>query len=378
MLENYIYDFDTSNSNEEMDNIALYGTKEAPDVISHAPKFGHINVEHYRCLDAFYKDQYVTQKEKPNYSEPVPKQPIIVLPNHFQTKNTPRQIIEEIFKLIDKNQHIDYIFMNDNWRIQGAYSNRSKYFEFHINIYKIGDSNIFIVEMQRMTGDRFSFHNLFGKVRNVIINIQESVLESSEIPTLIEDTSQVTIPSDFDDSILTKEEKKEALRRIIQLTPDQNEKSKLEVCRIMCDLSGDAEIRNLMYTTGCLDILFELFRSGIVQKPICKMMIHQTIIALADFSECEECQESIIKSGHLPDIMMLGIDGPYTEIAMRRDSARIFANIAEKKSHIILEYVSRDEIINWLASVENMVDTRLKQQTDRASEYMKKALEKKK
>jgi hypothetical protein len=70
----------------------------------------------------------------------------------------------------------------------------------------------------------------------------------------------------------------------------------------------------------------------------------------------------------------LGVDGPYTTAAMRRDSARILANVASRKADVILQNVTRERVIAWIAAVEGLEDMRLKQHSERACEHVKKAM----
>ena len=148
--------------------------------------------------------------------------------------------------------------------------------------------------------------------------------------------------------------------------------------RILCDLAGQVETRHLMSAAGCVQALVTLFNGDVFMDGKDNdqnfLTRQHSVVALADLSECQECQEDIITSGIIPHLVDLVVDGPYYSAGMRRDCARILANIAERKPEQIIIDVGRGRIESWFDTVDKLADARLKPSAERACNLLRDAI----
>ena len=256
------------------------------------------------------------------------------------------------------------------------YLKGSLFCDLKIRIYYDGKS-AHVVEAQRMQGDAFAFYYLYRDIRSLFVPPENDTcywaaperLKDLTAASIIEgqglDVSASVSPDLSDSSQLTEEEIMAALKSVVLMTKDIYEAGRLEACRILCDLAYQVEIRHHMRDAGCINALADLFKiSG-------EMIRQHVVAALADLSECQECQEAIIDSGMLPLLVDLAVDGPYFTGGMRRDSARALANIAERRPERVLDCVGREKLSRWFTTVDSLEDQRLKHIAARACDCVK-------
>jgi hypothetical protein len=68
----------------------------------------------------------------------------------------------------------------------------------------------------------------------------------------------------------------------------------------------------------------------------------------------------------LTSLLKLVSDGPYYSAELRRESARVLANISERNSSQILSAVDNDSMRSWINSVDDIKDERLRTHANRA------------
>ena len=64
----------------------------------------------------------------------------------------------------------------------------------------------------------------------------------------------------------------------------------------------------------------------------------------------------IIDAGVLPKLLSLAANGPYQSACMRRESARLLANMSERLAVRIREVLGEQSIQSWMTSVGNLRD----------------------
>jgi hypothetical protein len=93
---------------------------------------------------------------------------------------------------------------------------------------------------------------------------------------------------------------------------------------------------------------------------------HNVILAMANISDSLAGQAAIIESGALPSIFNLAANGSYVTVEMRRECARIIANVTTKFAVKVAASVSPDDLQSWLVSVDHLEDDKLKMHAERA------------
>merc|ERR1712022_1752 len=87
----------------------------------------------------------------------------------------------------------------------------------------------------------------------------------------------------------------------LSMMQDPNEQSQLESCKILCDLSEENEIRKQMIDNGCVESLVK-----VMSKSDKERLVHQhSVFALAQLSECHDCDQALVACGAIPLLMSL-------------------------------------------------------------------------
>lgn len=93
--------------------------------------------------------------------------------------------------------------------------------------------------------------------------------------------------------------------------------------------------------------------------------ITQFLIAIFAFF-----QGAMIDAGVLPALLTLATDGPYNTAEVSRESARILANLSSRMAARVIEVLGPRVAKNWMATVDCLVDERLKLHACRAKGYL--------
>lgn len=78
----------------------------------------------------------------------------------------------------------------------------------------------------------------------------------------------------------------------------------------------------------------------------------------------------MIDAGVLPALLTLATDGPYHTAEVSRESARILANLSSRMAARVVDALGPQATANWMASVDNLLDDRLKLHACRAKESL--------
>jgi hypothetical protein len=136
--------------------------------------------------------------------------------------------------------------------------------------------------------------------------------------------------------------------------------SKLEAARILSDMAEDTMMRQPMAAAGCITTLAQLLST---KKPI---ILEQAVLTLAQLSECRVCAEAIVQENILPKLMSLTRNGSYATAKMRRESARIIANLADQFASEMVTAIGKEAVQHWMRSIPDLQDRRLKDRCMRA------------
>ena len=168
--------------------------------------------------------------------------------------------------------------------------------------------------------------------------------------------------------LLSDEEAIASLHPILEMATSGMIEQQLEAARIFCDLSQDAcAMQHHMCDSGCVQALVK----NLLMCDRCEWTKHHAVFALANLSQTQGCQEAMIDAGILPILLQLVKDGPYNTAEMRRESARILANLSARLASRIVTVVGARTLSGFLDKVDKFQDERLKLHACRAKESLK-------
>ncbi len=167
--------------------------------------------------------------------------------------------------------------------------------------------------------------------------------------------------------LLTADVAVEALLPILHMAKSGLLEPQLEAARLFCDLSLHDAMQQHMCDSGCVQALVE----NLLPCVICEWTRQHAVFALANLSEAQGCQEAMIDAGILPVILNLVKDGNYKTIEMRRECARILANLSARLASRIVSVVGPRTLSLWLEKVDLFRDERLRLHAIRAKESLK-------
>jgi hypothetical protein len=166
--------------------------------------------------------------------------------------------------------------------------------------------------------------------------------------------------------LLSDEEVTSCLQPILQMAKSGKVEAQLQASRMLCDLSMRDDIQQQLCDSGCLVVLVQV----LLPSTICEQISHHALLALANLSEAQSCQGAMIDAGVLPALLTLATDGPYNTAEISRESARILANLSSRMAARVIEVLGPRVAKNWMATVDCLVDERLKLHASRAKGYL--------
>lgn len=231
------------------------------------------------------------------------------------------------------------------------------------------DTESYIIEFNRLSGDHAPFRTAFNKLkRNLFAPIMED-------PSLVQDmhpgamhdslsTSMSTSVPFFD--MLAEEEAHEALEPILNMAKEGKIESMIEAARIFCDLSLDDNLQQYLCEPDAMSVLLRL--AGADAPELARQY---TFMALANLSMHHgHCQERIIDAGALPTILPLVSNGTYENAEMRREGARLLANLSGGLATRVVSELGHQTVSSWLDTVEELADERVKLHAMQAREQL--------
>ena len=119
-----------------------------------------------------------------NYDPVAPRIPFTMLPNHFFSNRSLKEIVDSISQLLKvHSRNVDFGFVLHECAFHGLFEGIVTYTDFHIRIYQNPQGG-FIIEIQKLDYETKSFHLIY------IIN---------EIKTLLSSTVDIPLMGDNDD-----------------------------------------------------------------------------------------------------------------------------------------------------------------------------------
>jgi hypothetical protein len=218
------------------------------------------------------------------------------------------------------------------------------------------------------------FRSVFGDLKKVLMSMSSS--RDATPPRLSTDFYSMTMPlNSLDDMLLpsrqlTDQDTSDALKPIVDMARSTQVDAKIEAARIMCDVSMRPEMHRVMCDTGCVAALVDLM---IVEHEWCNQ---HAICALANVSISRPCQDVLVGTpAFFPALLRLVRDGPHSSVEMRRECARMLANLCAGFGPRIVNAVGFDMAATWMDSVKSIRDDRLKLHAERAKAFLMPALQ---
>jgi len=281
----------------------------------------------------------------------VPLKPDFLLPHNFLAIDKYPLSLDEIKLRLDSVlcervdascQYVDSEYMWNVLFLKASSSHKAQ-----IRIYQDSDE-LFLVEAQRLSGSSQSFNAMYREIKNVITgsyNVELGVTPVFPVPEV---------------SPLSEGEMSLSLAPIVSMATDQFMECQLEAGKILCDLSQNEGIHGALREAGCIGALVGLVSSDM------ECIRDHAVLALANLSSSQCCQEAIINAGVLPVLLSLVKNGPYSSAVSGRESARLLANLSDCLANRVVTALGEKAVLEWMQSVDGLSDMFLRQQAIRA------------
>jgi hypothetical protein len=298
---------------------------------------------------------------KPTCPITVPVEPFYIAPaTHFLTSLNIGDIKARVETELKGMLGVSYEFFADKSRWEGVYLVGSSRCKFEFNVYK-RSSGGFVVEGNRLNGDSMAFVTIYQAIRNRFVTTPEDVepLPMLPIPDSLKDVSA----SDMD----------EGINGVLSMAYSGKCEAQLGASQILCDIFNRGDSTHLISKYAeCLTALVDLVN---VDFQSCNQ---HAICALAHLSSSHECQEMLIKdTAFLQTLLPLcSADDNYNSMEMRRECARLLANISSCKGNEgaqeVVSNAGLQHVQSFLRSVDNLKDEKLRVHAERARDSLSK------
>jgi hypothetical protein len=165
----------------------------------------------------------------------------------------------------------------------------------------------------------------------------------------------------------TESEIKANVSRVVSMCRDKTVEAAEAAVWLLHDMSMHNALLQNLCTADVMDFLLSVLAEEYEMFDNAK---HGAVMTLGNISESIVGQAALVDAGVISPIMKLACNGPYSNIDMRRESARILANVASKLASKVTGAVSAAELDSWLSSVDDLEDDRLRMHAERAKEMM--------
>jgi len=146
--------------------------------------------------------------------------------------------------------------------------------------------------------------------------------------------------------------------------------AQVSAAQILCNLCNDQTKHTTLLQSGCVPALVRLMN---VEFQSCNQ---HAICALTHLSSSRNCQEVLMRDrSFLQTLLPLCSDGNYNSIEMRRECARLLANLSCGGAREVVRSAGEQRVEAWLQSVEGLKDERLRVHADRAKGFLSDCIE---
>jgi len=290
----------------------------------------------------------------------VPELPTILMASHFTSSLPINELVARVEEVFGDKAEISYEFIRSTCTWNAVLLRSSSYCKFSVNIYR--ESASFVIEVVRMTGDGLMFQSFYRDIKNGLTNPYIGCGGGMEVMPLVLPLQSIEPLSDID--------MMNALEPIVAMAQEPFIESQLEASRMLCDLSQQEGLQHVLRESKCIDVLVKLLDSN-----DCEWTQQHAVLGLANLSASQCCQEAIIDAGVLPALLKFAADGPYTSAAMRRESARLLANLSDRLAARVVSVLGKQAVHQWMDSVDKLGDATLRVHAVRARNSLSTVIE---
>lgn len=363
-VEEYAFqeaDLDTKYRSVQAVNPTVYSAYSSPSLNSMDPP---------RLSKGFATNNQYWTKAPPSIvvksrdSVSVPDQPFYVAPTSFDIIQSIDDIVCAIDRKLSDVLEISFNFLHKKCRWECVYLCGSTRSKFEFSVYKNGEEGSYIVEGNRVCGESFPFTTMYRSIREKLLN------DESSSPTSVTNFQSVPLPESFCE--LSSSEIADAMCPIIDMACNGTSDSQVVAAQVLCDLSLQQNMLETLCGEKCVTSLMNLMH---VDFGFCSQ---HAICALANISSSRSCHDILLRDERfLRCALDLCSNGGYESAEMRRESARMLANICSS-SHSsaakLLQRVGERDVSVWLNSVDGLKDDRLLLHAKRAKKALKPCL----
>ena len=194
--------------------------------------------------------------------------------------------------------------------------------------------------------------------RNIRMKFTE---EKPSSPTSVMNFQFIPLPETVLE--LTSSEVADAVVPILAMAASGKCESQVNAAQIFCDLSLQQNMSEVLCQSECVNALVSLCR---VEFNYCNQ---HAVCALANLSSSRSCQDVLLQDmTFLQQLLQLCCNGTYNTAEMRRECARLLANLCSAKVSAMkfLEGVGAVKLTQWMDSVAELQDERLRLHAERA------------
>ena len=292
----------------------------------------------------------------------VPDLPFDIGITHFETKCHIDTVVTFIDHELKSILEVSYEFYHEKCRWECVYLCGASRCKFEFNVFKNG-SGSYIVEGNRLFGEGFPFSGVFRTIKSKFTGepckSPKSVVNFQCTP--LSDSAMELSDSEINDAIIP----------VLAMAESSVYESKVNAAQILCDLSQQENMLEVLCRKECVDALVNLSR---VEFHHCSQ---HALCALANLSSSWSCQELLREDEtFLLQLLQLCRCGCHNTAEMRRECARLLANLCSAKpcAMKIFQSVGESTICRWMDTVDDFSDERLRLHAQRAKDALSTCL----
>lgn len=293
----------------------------------------------------------------------VPEKPLQLAVTHFSSFHNINTVISMIEYELSKILEVSFEFYHEKCRWECVYLCGATRCKFEFNVYKNGDGS-YLIEGNRLCGESFPFSTLYRTLRT---SFSDDINSS---PKSVTNFQFIPLPESVVE--LSSEEVMEAVAPVLAMADSGKLESQVTAAQIFCDLSLQQNMNEVLCQQNCISSLVGLTK---VEFNYCNQ---HAVCALANLSSSRSCQEVLLRNDKfLVSLLHLCCLGDFNTAEMRRECARLLANVCSSSSSCAAKFVQavgEEEVSRWCSSVATFTDERLKLHAERASGALRACL----
>jgi len=288
-----------------------------------------------------------------------PALPDLLLLSHFEVKSDSDVVYTQIEKFLHDTNGLSYEFNSNLFQWTCVAVNGSSHSKFQISVYaKSPDS--FIVEGNRLRGECMPYRSVYNQIK---ASFSHSLEEQRDLDSF---SASVPMTGPLMNEDSCEREMAKSLDLIFGMAIQRNVEAQCEAARIICDLSLDSTLQQLLVDRGVLPILRD-----IICNSLCPGAQQHAISSLSNLSDAQIFPTHIIKEGLVPHLLKLAADGPYHTAELRRSAVHILANLCQGNSTDVANAIGQRDLCVWLNKVDEFKDDRVKVHAKRARDCLR-------